>query len=396
MPRSGRLRGRAWTLLALVGSAALALLPPGPAARAATAPVPPRIEAPSAVLMDADSGAILYEKNPHQRRPPASVTKLMTLDLVLRALDSGQIHLDEPVTASAYAASWGGSNLYMYEGEQLSVRDLLYAVAVASANDAAVALAEKVGGSYENFVRMMNDEARRLGMRDTRYANVHGLPGSEPHYTSAYDQALLARHILAAHPSVTRYTRTWEYWVRKGRKNQIWLTNTNRGVIEYPGMDGLKTGWTSEAGFCLVATAERDGQRLIAVVMGAPTAEERNREIYRLLDYGFNSFRTVAVARQGETLARVPVDRGGAPAVPVASARDVVLTLPRTEQAPVRHELRLPPRLRAPVRRGQPVGRLELFLGKRRVEEVPLLAAGDVPALGLWPSLRLNWSRLWP
>ncbi|MDI3299445.1 MAG: D-alanyl-D-alanine carboxypeptidase family protein [Bacillota bacterium] len=396
MPRAGRLRRGGLALLALAWSAAAALVPLEPAALAADAPVPPRIEAPSAVLMDAASGVFLYEKNPHQRRAPASVTKLMTLDLIMQALDSGQIRPDETVTASAYAASWGGSNLYMYEGEQLPVKDLLYAVAVASANDAAVALAEKVGGTYENFVRMMNEKARQLGMRDTRYANVHGLPGREPHYTSAYDQALLARHILLAHPSVTRYTRTWEYWVRKGQKNQIWLTNTNRGVIEYPGMDGLKTGWTSEAGFCLVATAERNGQRLIAVVMGAPTAEERNREIYRLLDYGFNSFRTVVVARQGQTLAQLPVDRGTSATLPVASARDVVLTLPRTERQPVRRELHLASRLRAPVRRGQQVGRLEVFLGRRRVEQVPLLAARDVPAPGLWQSFRTNWSRLWP
>ncbi|MDI3317417.1 MAG: D-alanyl-D-alanine carboxypeptidase family protein [Bacillota bacterium] len=395
MPRAGRLKRGGLVLLTLAWTAGTALVPVGRVA-AAQVPVPPRIEAPSAVLMDAASGVFLYEKNAHQRRAPASVTKLMTLDLVMDALRSGQIHPREMVTASAYAASWGGSNLYMYEGEQLPVDELLYAVAVASANDAAVALAEKVGGTYEHFIHMMNQRARQLGMRDTRYANVHGLPTKEPHYTSAYDQALLARHILLTHPSVTRYTRTWEYWVRKGRKNQIWLTNTNRGVIEYPGMDGLKTGWTHEAGFCLVATAERNGQRLIAVVMGAPTAEERNKEIYRLLDYGFNSFRTVALARQGERLARVAVDRGTRASVAAVSARDAVLTLPRTEREPVRHELRLLPRLRAPVRKGQEVGRLEVFLGRRRVETVPLVAGEGVPALGAWQSFVASWQRLWP
>ena len=356
----------------------------------------PEVKSPSATLMDAATGQVLWAKDDHERRPPASVTKLMTLDLVMEALASGQIKLDDMVTASAYAESWGGTQIWLEAGERMTVEALLFAVAVRSANDAAVALAEYIAGSEPGFVTMMNQRAQALGMRDTIYANVHGLPSQEDHLTSAYDQALLARHIVLSHPEVLKYTSTWEYWLRKGQKNEVWLTNTNRGLVEYPGMDGLKTGWTEAAGYCLIATAQRDGQRLIAVALGAPSVKERNRDVYSLLDYGFNNFRSLVVARADEPLTRVAVDDGDSATVPVVPQHDVVLTLPRTVKTSVERRLELPSSLRAPVALGEQVGWLIVLQGNEPLQRMPLVTVAAVEHKSLWQMLVESWRQLWP
>lgn len=354
------------------------------------------VRAPAAVLMDAHSGQILYAKNPDQPRAPASVTKVMTLTLAMEALREGKLRLDDRVTVSRRAARWGnvGTTAFLEEGEEMKVEDLIYAVAVASANDAAVALAERIAGSEAQFVALMNRRARELGMSRTRWANPHGYPGPGQHYTSARDLALLSRYLVREFPEALRYTSTWEHWLRRGTRRETWLTNFNRGLIEYPGMDGLKTGWTDEAGFCLAATARQGKRRLIAVVMGSPTPKERNEDVYRLLDWGFSAFENASFGERGKPVGKVGVREGREEEVEVRPEDDLVLTVPRGEAGQVRLELSLPPAVEAPVGEGKKLGRARLVQGGRVRREVRLLAARSVPRADIWSfSLRL-WRRM--
>ncbi len=354
------------------------------------------VRAPAAVLMDAHSGQILYAKSPDQPRAPASVTKVMTLTLALEAIREGKMRLDDRVTVSRQAARWGnvGTTAFLEEGEEVKVEDLLYAVAVASANDATIALAERIAGSEAQFVALMNRRARELGMHHTHWANPHGYPGPGAHYTSARDLAVLSRYLVREFPEALRYTSTWEYWLRKGTKRETWLTNFNRGLIEYPGMDGLKTGWTEEAGFCLAATARQGKRRLIAVVLGSATPKERNEDIYRLLDWGFSAFENASFGERGKPVGEVRVVEGEEEKVEIRPEDDLVLTVPRGEAGQVRLELSLPPAVEAPVGKGEELGRARLMRGEKVGREVRLLAAREIPRAGLFSfSLRL-WRRM--
>jgi D-alanyl-D-alanine carboxypeptidase len=245
----------------------------------------------SAILMDADSGTIIFEKNSHDRLPPASITKIMTMLLVMEALDEGRIKLTDKVTASEYAASMGGSQIFLEAGEEMTVEDLLKGVAIASGNDASVALAEKIAGTEQEFVRMMNERAQQLGLKNTHFVNANGLP-AENHYTSAYDIAVMSRELLK-HPEITKFTGLYQDYLRKDTDKPFWLVNTNKLVRFYAGADGLKTGYTSEAKFCLSATAKRDDFRVIAVVMGEPDTKTRNAEVSQMFDYAFAMFTNV-------------------------------------------------------------------------------------------------------
>ncbi|MCX8047381.1 MAG: D-alanyl-D-alanine carboxypeptidase, partial [Anoxybacillus gonensis] len=258
-------------------------------------------EARSAILIERDTGAVLYEKNAHEPLPPASMTKIMTMLLIMEAIDQGKLKLDERVRASEYAASMGGSQIFLEPGEEMTVDDLLKGVAIGSGNDASVALAERIAGSEEAFVHLMNEKARQLGLKHTAFENTTGLPAKN-HYSTAYDMAVMAKELLK-YDLITKYTGTYEDYLRENTNKKFWLVNTNRLVKFYPGVDGLKTGYTSEAKYCLTATAKKGNMRVIAVVFGAPTPKARNAQITKMLDYAFSHYETKPLYKKDETIA---------------------------------------------------------------------------------------------
>ena len=318
----------------------------------------------AAVLMDFQSGRVLYAKNPDEPLPPASVTKIMTLLLALEAVHQGKVAMADEVVATEHAASMGGSQIWLEPGERMKLRDLLYAVAVGSANDAAVALAEHLAGSEGAFVDLMNRRARELGMRNTRFANATGLPPEEtgdqgPHVASAYDLAVLSRAAIQT-PGLLEMVSTWEYTMRPEGIRKPVLYNFNRLLKRYRGVDGLKTGMTSQAGYCIAVTAVRDNLRLIAVTMGAPTAQVREKDVRTLLDWGFRRYEARPLARAGEGVGWVEVARGSPRWVQLVLARDAFITLERGSRLEVTSEPRLPARLVAPLDPQTPVGQVRL------------------------------------
>jgi D-alanyl-D-alanine carboxypeptidase (penicillin-binding protein 5/6) len=383
--------GRRWTAgrCAAAGACLAASLAWGGAtARAAEAPAPPAVAAPSAVLVDAASGRVLFQRGGDVVRPPASMTKIMTLVLAVQALRSGRVRWGDLVAASDEAYRTGGSQIWLEPGEVLPFGQLLTAVAVGSANDAAVAIAEHLAGSEPAFVAEMNAMAARLGMRATRFVNASGLDGpGQATRTTALDMARLGAY-AAGMPELVRLTsRREDRSLRDGRGGHLWLVNTNRLLGQVPGVDGLKTGYTAAAGFCLTATARRDGLRLVAVVMGAPTSRARFETAASLLNWGFAHYRAVYAARAGTPLARVPVRGGRAAWVAVGPEHDVAFALPRGESARWERRLRLVAGVEAPVRAGQPLGSLTVRTpdGMRRV---PVVALAAVPRATAWDVVR--------
>jgi len=346
------------------------------------------ISAPSAVLMDASSGKILYEKNPHDQRPCASITKVMTLTLVMEALDSGKIHMDDTVTASAHAASMGGSDIWLEEGEQMSVDDMIKATAVASANDAAVALAEFVSGSEEDFVQAMNDKAQSLGMADTTFKNCNGLD-EEGHITSAYDVALMSRELIK-HKEIFDYTSIWLDTLRDGATQ---IVNTNKLLRSYDGITGLKTGTTGDAGSCISATAERNGLSLIAVVLGADSGKQRFSDAAALLDYGFANFESRELSLS-DSLEPIPVEGGMQGSVDVQCADTAVMTVPKGEGEGIEQSLDIPDALTAPVYEGDVIGKLSFTLDGEEVASFDITAAEDVDKKSFSTVLAVLWSSL--
>ena len=359
--------------------AALALTAAAPAARAAQEGAAPLdLSCSSALLMEKETGTVLYEQNAHEKLEPASVTKVMTLLLVMEALDAGQLTLGEPVTVSAYAAGMGGSQVYLEEGEQMTVDELLKCVTVVSGNDAAVALAERVAGSESAFVDRMNQRARELGMADTTFLNCTGLP-AQGHVTSAYDIALMSRELILNHPAIRDYATIWMDSIRDGG---FGLTNTNRLIRFYPGATGLKTGSTDAALYCMAATAERDGMELIAVVMRAPTTAQRFEDARTLLDYGFAHYALASVYPDAP-LTPVEVLLGVQGQVQPQLARDCRLLVRKGEESQISTRLTLADNVEAPVDQGQTLGQLEVFVGDELRDTVPILAAQPVDRLSV-------------
>ncbi|RKI69767.1 D-alanyl-D-alanine carboxypeptidase [bacterium 1xD42-67] len=332
----------------------------------------------SCVLMEKETGTILLEERAHEKLEPASVTKVMTLLLVMEAVDAGQISLDDPVTVSAYAAGMGGSQVYLEEGEQMSVAEMIKCVTVVSGNDCSVALAEHLAGSEGAFVARMNQRAQELGMADTNFLNCTGLP-AQGHVTSAHDIALMSRELILRHPKIREYTTIWMDSIRNG---EFGLTNTNRLVRFYQGTTGLKTGYTSSAGYCMSATAERDGMELIAVVMKCPSISQRFDDAKALLDYGFASYSLTTVYPEAP-LAPVDVLLGAASQVQPQLARDCRLLVRKGEAGQVTTRLTMAQDVEAPVERGQILGRLEILVGDQVRDTVPILASQDVERLSV-------------
>ena len=328
--------------------ALLMLLCLAPAARAEALAV----ESQACLLMEKTTGEVLYAVNEHEQLEPASVTKIMTLLLVMEAIDSGSLRYDDLVTASAYACSMGGSQIWLKENEQMTVEDMLKAVCVVSANDCSVALAEHLAGSAEAFVDKMNQRAGELGMKDTNFVNPTGLP-AQGHVTSAYDIALMSRELILNHPDIRRFTTIWMDSLRDGASG---LVNTNKLIRFYQGATGLKTGSTDAALYCLSATAERDGMELIAVILKAPTSTQRFESAKVLLNYGFAAY-GLGEAQLPQPLTPIPVTLGDAPSVTVRPEGERTILAAKEKLAAMEAAVELEERLDAPVEAGQQVGR---------------------------------------
>ena len=337
----------------------------------------PSIDAPSVLLMEKETGAVLYEQAAHDKYEPASVTKVMTMLLVMEAVDSGRISLDDMVQVSAHACSMGGSQIYLKEGERMSVHDLLKSVAVASANDAAVALAEHIAGSEDAFVALMNDRAAQMGMEDTNFLNCTGLPEAG-HLTSAYDIALMSRELIR-HEGIREFTTIWMDSVRDG---QFQLANTNKLIRFYDGATGLKTGFTDSALYCLSATAEREGMELIAVVLHAQTSEKRFETAKALLTFGFANY-TLLDVWPNEALPPIDVSLGESPVVqPVLQGAGRIL-VDKTDLNKVTTSVELTDRVEAPVEQGQKLGAMTVYLDGVEQQVIPLVADQAVARLTL-------------
>lgn len=339
----------------------------------------PEVNARAALLMEKSTGQVLYEANAHAPLELASVTKVMTMLLIMEALDAGTITKETMVPVSATAAGMGGSQVYMEEGEEFSVHDMLKAIAVASGNDACVAMAEYLAGSESAFVEKMNARAAELGMEDTVFCNCTGLP-AEGHHSSAYDIALMSRELILRHPDIRTYTTIWMDTLRDG---DFQLANTNKLVRYYEGATGLKTGSTDAALYCLSATAEKEGMELIAVILGAPTSNDRFEGAKALLNYGFATYALVPVA-PSEPLTPVPVTLGTAASVQPGLAQERQLLLPKGEAGKVTTTVDLPSALSAPVEAGQELGHLTVLVDGQAVEEIPLVAQEAVGKRSLW------------
>ncbi|NMA92822.1 MAG: D-alanyl-D-alanine carboxypeptidase [Firmicutes bacterium] len=346
---------------------------------------PVEVNAEAALLMEVESGTRIWEAASHKKLYPASITKIMSLLLVMEQLEEGKISLHDQVTVSARASAVGGTELFLSEGDQLSLEELLTGMAVGSANDAAVAVAEHVAGSQEAFVELMNKRARQLGLTATHYCNPHGLHHPE-HYTTAADVAKVSCALLE-HPRIHRYLTIWmdeHYLEGKIKAGEVFLSNTNRLVMFYPGCDGLKTGYTREAGNGIAATARRGDSRFLAVVLNAPTVEERYEAAVNLLDYGFNHYKSVPVMEKGEIVAVLPVDKGSPPQVKIIPRAQLSLFMERGEPEEFEQEILLPERLTAPVEEGQVVGEIVVSHGERGETRLDLVTGEPVSRCSLF------------
>ena len=335
----------------------------------------PEVSAPAAVLMEKRTGTVLFASGEDERRAPASVTKVMTLLLAAEAVERGDIALEDAVTASQRAQSMGGSQIWLEAGEEMSVSELIKCVAVVSANDCAVALAEHIAGSEAAFVERMNARAAELGLQNTHFTNCTGLFDDEEHYTSALDLAVMSRELLGLE-WIKDYTTIWTDSVRDG---EFGLANTNKLLRSLPGCTGLKTGWTTAAGYCVAASAEREGTEYIAVIMGAESSESRNADAAALIEYGFANY-TLCPALDS-ALPPVPVEGGEAGSVqPGLSGEDGIL-LPKSSAQSLERHVSLPESVSAPVEEGQRLGTLTLSAWGEILREIPLTARSSVPRL---------------
>lgn len=345
--------------------------------------------AKSAILIDQDTGTILFEKNSHEKLPPASITKVMTMLLIMEAIDTEQIKLTDIVRVSENAASIGGSQIFLEAGEEMTVEDLLKGVAVASGNDASVALAEYIAGSEEMFVDMMNKKAEELGLKNTHFVNSNGLPAKN-HYSSAYDIATISRELLK-YEKITDYTGIYQDYLRKDTTNPFWLVNTNRLVRFYDGVDGLKTGYTSEAKFCLSATAKKDSLRVIAVVMGEPNTKTRNKEVTQLLDYAFSQYKNSVIFEDEQIISELKIGKGKEETVGLIAPHQISILMKKSEKLEdYQQQIKLNENVVAPIEEGQVLGELNIMKDNNIVQTIPLVAANEVKKGNLLDMIKIT------
>lgn len=347
----------------------------------------------SAILLDATTGTILYKKNEHEKLAPASMTKVMSMLLIMEAIDNGSLSLEDEVLISENAANMGGSQVYLQAGEVYQVKELLKGIAVASGNDAVVAMAEKVSGTVEEFVKRMNERAKELGAVDTNFVNPHGLD-AENHYTTAYDMALFAKELLK-HPTILQYTSIYEDYLQKKDGSSIWLVNTNKLVRFYDGVDGLKTGFTTTAGYCLTATAKKNNLRLISVVMGAETSDKRSSDTTNLLNYGFNTYKSHVVLTSNDSLGIKRVENGVVEQVDLVLTSDYVKLLKQTDAKPnVSFNIKVNS-LVAPLKKGDVVGEAEVVDENGNVvDTLSVTVKDDVSKANWWELFLKNLKHL--
>ena len=347
----------------------------------------------SAILMDADTGTIIYEKNSHAKLPPASITKVMTLLLIMEAIDEGTLKLTDKVRTSEYAASMGGSQIFLEAGEEMSVDEMLKGIAMASGNDASVAMAEKIAGTEQAFVEMMNARVAELGLKDTHFVNCNGLPAPN-HYSSSHDIAVISRELLK-YPEITKYTGVYQDHLRKDSDKPFWLVNTNKLVRFYTGADGLKTGYTSEAKFCLSATAVRDGLRAISVVMGEPNTKTRNGEVSSMFDYMFSQYTNHSLYKEGDVMGTVEINKGKSKELQLIAGQPYSVLMKKVgKEKDIRHELQIEPKLKAPIEEGQVLGNLVVYQGNEVIKKFELKSPATIDKAGWWTMFKRTTAKL--
>ncbi|WP_075982200.1 D-alanyl-D-alanine carboxypeptidase family protein [Bacillus massilinigeriensis] len=340
-------------------------------------------DAKSAVLIERDTGTVIYDKDSKKRLPPASMTKIMTMLLIMEAIDNGSLKMNEKIRTSEYAASMGGSQIFLEPGEEMTTEEMLKGIAIGSANDASVAMAERLAGSEEAFVELMNKKARELGLKDTHFQNTTGLP-TENHYSSAYDMAIMAKELLK-YDQITKFTGTYEAYLRENTDKKFWLVNTNRLVKFYPGVDGLKTGYTNEAKYCLTATAQKNGMRVIAVVFGATTSKIRNAQVTKLLDYAFSQYETHPMYKRNHLLGKVTISKGEKRTVEAVTSEPIsLLTKKGVDIKDVKQKIILSKNIKAPIKKGDKIGTLKITKEGTTLVSSPLLAKEDIKEASWW------------
>ncbi|MGC2872272.1 D-alanyl-D-alanine carboxypeptidase family protein [Ihubacter sp. mB4P-1] len=338
-----------------------------------------KLDVKAAVLIDADTGKVIFQQNAHKELPPASVTKVMTMLLAMEAIEDGKVKLTDQVTISERAASMGGSQMYMEVGETHTLEELLQGIAIVSANDGCVATAEYIAGSEEVFVEKMNKRAQELGMRDTHFVNTNGLPVTD-HYTSAYDIAVMSR-LLLKHKETQKWFNTWQTTIKvglPGKEKDFGLTNTNKLIKQYPGANGIKTGFTQEAGYCLSASAERDGTTLIAVVLGAKTSPIRNAEVAKLLNYGFANYASVTLAEEGQRVKKITVDKGEPYILHAVTGEKATAFVKKGQEKEISYKANIPKNLKLPLKKGDKIGTLDIYCGDEKLGSCDLVADRNI------------------
>ncbi|WP_182199460.1 D-alanyl-D-alanine carboxypeptidase family protein [Paraliobacillus salinarum] len=349
--------------------------------------------ASSAILIERDSGGIMYEKNAHEQLPPASMTKMMTLLLIMEALDENKITLDEKIRVSEYASSMGGSQIFLEEGEEMTVDDLLKGIAIASGNDASVALAERIAGSEKAFVAMMNEKVKELGLENTLFQNTTGLP-EDNHFSTAYDMAVIAKELLK-YETITNYTKIYEDYLRKGTEDEFWLVNTNKLVKFYQGVDGLKTGYTSEAKYCLTATAKKENMRVVAVVMGAESPKKRNKAITQMLDYAYSQYKTELLYKKDQPVTQISMLKADKNKVNVVTGDSVSVLLEKgSNKTGIKTTVKIDKNLSLPLKKGSKVGLLQVTQNGKKITETPLLLEHTMEKASTWKLFKYALSDL--
>ncbi len=344
------------------------------------------LEAESAILLDGHSGKILYEKNPHKVSYPASMTKLMTLVLAMEALEDGKMKMDDVVTASERASSYGGSQIFLAPGEKLTVKELLLGIALASGNDASVAIAEHLAGSHEGFVELMNKKAQELGLENTHFVNCNGLHDPN-HYSTAYDFGKIALYALRF-PQLREICQVKHYRIREETSRPFQYDNKNKLLWRYEGTDGFKTGWTSDAKYCLTATCERNGLRLVSVVMGVPVSGGHYSESIALFNWGYSQFAYKSFYKASDVVTQVQVGKGTVDYVDVIPEKDVGITLPKGKGKELETTFQVVPLINAPIKKGQILGYVSIVEGEQVLERINLLAKEDVEKGSLWREMK--------
>lgn len=344
--------------------------------------------ATSAIIIEASTGTIIYNKNEHEKLAPASMTKMMGLLLIMEQIEKGNLKWDEKVTASANASSMGGSQIFLETGEQMTVEELVKGISIASGNDAMVAMAERIAGTEEAFVELMNKKASELGLKNTNFKNCTGLD-AENHYSSANDMALIAKE-LVKHDKILEFSGTYEDYIRQGTDKSFWLVNTNKLVRFYQGVDGLKTGYTTTAGYCLTATAKKDGMRIITVVMNEPDSATRNSETTAMLDYGFNMYGMEQLLNKDNVLGKIKVDLGEKEYVEVVPKEEVnILNNKNSDKRNVTYKVELN-NIKAPIAAGDTVGKINVIENNKTIMTVEVTVKENVDKVNIFISYLRN------